>query len=523
MKILIVDDDMMIRKWLTMLLQQIPDHQITVLTAKNADEAELRCNQEKIDLVITDITMPQRDGLDLLRVLMEQHPEISTACLSAYDDYTYVRKALKLGTLDYIRKSEMVIEDIISLLEKVESRSYMERSEHLSRKEKERLAAQNQLMGEVMDGSEEARERLYEQFGCEREKGLVVLSFQLEHVAGSEQDEFRTQLLCQKTIQNELKKGIAVAVKPDCIVALFAPSSNTVEGREAESMKISLLFKRNLGAYAHQKVLLTICEICHDPKELQQTVERALDVTEARQYYPDFPAGREAKRLTAEDVNHLRQLLKWESSQNNQRTLIELFRKQIDQWHQELMLPRDLKGAVIFGLTILLPQTDAAEENLTYLINYNKTSRRIRNARDWKELLSAFEKFSADYLSNCAPAARGSNPSMQAAIRYINECYMQKITLDDVAKQVFLNRTYVSQLFKKHLNVSFVDYLESVRISHAKDLLVNTQLSVSQVSERVGYANQSYFTKVFKRNTGFSPQSYRQLAVYNKTPKDPKT
>ena len=83
MKILIVDDDMMIRKWLTMLLQQIPDHQITVLTAKNADEAELRCSQEKIDLVITDITMPQRDGLDLLRVLMEQHPQISTACLSA--------------------------------------------------------------------------------------------------------------------------------------------------------------------------------------------------------------------------------------------------------------------------------------------------------------------------------------------------------------------------------------------------------------------------------------------------------
>lgn len=519
MKILIVDDDMMIRKWLAMLLQQIPNHQITVLAAENADEAELCCNQEKIDLVITDITMPQRDGLDLLRVLMEQHPEISTACLSAYDDYTYVRKALKLGTLDYIRKSEMVMDDIIALLEKVESRSYMEKSEHLPHKEKERLAAQNQLLEQVMDGSQEARDQLYEQLGCESGKSLVILSFQLEQLAGSEQNSFQTQLLCQKTIQNELKKGMAVALEPNCILALFAPVSNTVEGREAESMKISLLFKRNLEAYAHQKVTLSIGEICHEPYTLQQTIERALDVTEAHQYYPRFTAGEKLRPLTAEDVNHLKQLLKWENSGSNQKSVIELFRKQIDTWHQEFMLPREVKGAVIFGMTILLPQTDAAEENFAYLINYNKAFKRIRNAKKQEELISAFEKFSVDYLSSYAPAARAINPSMQAAIRYINEFYMQKITLDDVAKQVFLNRTYVSQLFKKHLNVSFVDYLESVRISHAKELLTNTQLSVNQVAEQVGYANQSYFTKVFKRNTGFSPQSYRQLSVYNKAPK----
>ena len=100
MKILIVDDDKMIRNWLTMLLRQIPNKDVEISTASNVDEALEHCQNNEVHLVITDITMPQRTGLELLQILRESHPSISTAVLSAYDDYQYIRSAMQLGAID---------------------------------------------------------------------------------------------------------------------------------------------------------------------------------------------------------------------------------------------------------------------------------------------------------------------------------------------------------------------------------------------------------------------------------------
>ena len=120
MKILIVDDEKMIRNWLAMLLRQIPDKNIEISDVSNVDEALAYCQQNEVHLVITDITMPQRTGLELLEFLRKTRPEICTAVLSAYDDYQYIRTAMQLGAIDYILKAEMQLSDLLSVLKKVE-------------------------------------------------------------------------------------------------------------------------------------------------------------------------------------------------------------------------------------------------------------------------------------------------------------------------------------------------------------------------------------------------------------------
>ena len=101
------------------------------------------------------------------------------------------------------------------------------------------------------------------------------------------------------------------------------------------------------------------------------------------------------------------------------------------------------------------------------------------------------------------------NPSLRSILAYIDRNYMRRLTLDDVAQHVFLNKTYVSQLFGKHLGISFVSYLEGVRIQKAQELLRDTDLSVTEVAAATGYASQSYFTKVFKKRVGVTPLQYR--------------
>ena len=101
------------------------------------------------------------------------------------------------------------------------------------------------------------------------------------------------------------------------------------------------------------------------------------------------------------------------------------------------------------------------------------------------------------------------SPSFQRVIAYVDQNYMYKLSLDEIARHVYLNRTYVSQLFTKQLGVSFSSYLESIRIQKACELLQETDLSVAEIAAATGYTSSSYFSKVFKKQTGLSPQHYR--------------
>jgi AraC-like DNA-binding protein len=96
------------------------------------------------------------------------------------------------------------------------------------------------------------------------------------------------------------------------------------------------------------------------------------------------------------------------------------------------------------------------------------------------------------------------------ATSYIKSNYMRKISLDDVAGSVYLSPTYFSRIFKKETGSSFSSYLNKVRTDEGKQLLKNAQINISDIAGMIGYEDQSYFSKVFKKVTGMSPLKYRQ-------------
>ena len=95
------------------------------------------------------------------------------------------------------------------------------------------------------------------------------------------------------------------------------------------------------------------------------------------------------------------------------------------------------------------------------------------------------------------------------AIRYISKNYASNLTLNQVADHVHLNPAYFSSLFKQSTGSSFKEYLNMVRIEESKRLLSNTDYSIMDISQAVGFEDQSYFTKIFKKYTGLTPREYR--------------
>lgn len=93
-------------------------------------------------------------------------------------------------------------------------------------------------------------------------------------------------------------------------------------------------------------------------------------------------------------------------------------------------------------------------------------------------------------------------------IGFVQRNYMHKITLDDIAAHVYLSRSYVSKIFKEEMECSLTAYINQIRIQKSKVLLAE-EMSLTDVAYNVGFEDQSYYTKVFKKSTGMSPGQYK--------------
>lgn len=109
------------------------------------------------------------------------------------------------------------------------------------------------------------------------------------------------------------------------------------------------------------------------------------------------------------------------------------------------------------------------------------------------------EKKEKDFLREC-----------NIVISYIEEHYKEQITLDDLAKQVFISKGHLSHIFRAQMGEAPIRYLIRKRIDEAKKLLADTNLPVGEVAAEVGYENAVYFSQIFSKETGFSPIQYRR-------------
>ncbi len=99
--------------------------------------------------------------------------------------------------------------------------------------------------------------------------------------------------------------------------------------------------------------------------------------------------------------------------------------------------------------------------------------------------------------------------SIYKAIAYIKENFMRKLTLEETARQVHFSSSYLSRIFKEETGYSFSSYLNLVRMEESKKLLANFDLSIVDIPTMVGFEDQSYYTKVFKRMFNTTPGKYR--------------
>ena len=168
------------------------------------------------------------------------------------------------------------------------------------------------------------------------------------------------------------------------------------------------------------------------------------------------------------------------------------------------------------GLSITSPilcydRDDAIREHIMSM----RESQSYRSARDTKltGLLYSLLSVLIEYGPNTLPSQFESRAEIyvEQVQQFVENNYVQKITVGDIAQTIGLNRSYLCSLFNQRMNMSIQEYLIHTRMNKACELMGNVELSIGDISRSVGYTDPLLFSKMFKKVKGESPRNYRSL------------
>ena len=516
-QVLLVDDEEIVCNGLRRFLDwESCGYQVTDV-AHSVDQALSCLEQRPIDLVITDIRMPVRNGLQLLEAIQEDYPDIRTIVLSGYGEFEYAQKALRLGASDFLTKP-VNFGELKHLLASVRSKLEAERIEVFERQEYRQMKFNlllNNLAKGYADGYTGKDAQVLEPYLSYRNYYLIRLRFL---APSSRQDgiaafksywSYETQDFSKHDgtvfpFNNELNE-FAFLYFPTEESPKAVPFIETLQSQldrfQAEGM-IGLSDIHNGASYVQAAY-----------KEAGKTLQSLYIYGKRRAaMYQEIKALPFFENQLDESFGM--DLLRMLSSPQQLGSLAAYILCRIDAIAgQEELSVAEVQAFCIQVMLMLNQHLQSFRESK--LITDEHLHPPIRDLL-LASHLSGIKESMSDWLERlAAEIAKNGNDSESGNVianvkRYIQEHYAENITLNSLSSVFYLHPIYLSRLFKEKTGVNFVEYVTEVRMNIAKELLLNPRIKVYDICQMVGYESPRYFTKLFKNATGITPKSYRE-------------
>ncbi|QMV42476.1 response regulator transcription factor [Cohnella cholangitidis] len=487
LKAVVFDDEFIVLKGLQKLIDWSEYGVELVGTAADGLSALEVFRRLKPDIVMTDIRMPGMDGLQLIEIIRMECPDTMCIVFSGYNEFEYVKRAIKLGVVDYLEKPVTITKIREGIQKAVNKITELNELSSLKQKWQQGLLEKTTL-DLLLQGSD-AEAAWAEQFGPDayRLTGITVLAcsnreFDLDNGAST---AYRT---------------VSIRNGSENLVVVFHFDSTSQEWTE-DSVTWS---ESAIGSGR------TYSSLADAPKSYKEAL-RALR-------YGKYLEGKGWIRFEDLGDSHA---VNPNLSEREEEVLFDMrvgdkegLMKKLDGYLEEFRNERlDPEVAEIELLKMVFHGWEVAKETggnpgeikpAGYLPQLE-----LRNMQTQDEM-AAWLRHEMETIMDwiIGVRQRSKHSAVEKAIRYISDHFGRDLTQQEVADHVEMNATYFSLLFKEQMGISYIKYLTKVRMEKAKELL-NEGLPIHEISEKVGYYHARHFSEVFKKQTGMTPGQYR--------------
>ena len=513
MKVLITDDEAQVRKGLLWKIDWEKEGFTVVGEASNGREALHILEEKDPDIVLTDVRMPIMDGIALVKEMAIRHPKVKTIILSGYADFEYVRASMHEGVKRYLLKP-VDPEELSSALKDIKDELISEKAEEY-RTDRAKKLMQDQLA--------EIKEQYLLQLVRNEWAGLSISEEKLMYLG--------LDTFCSEDVRF-LSVEIRGSMSRSDLRALFLP--------------FRMICRELAGERAISFVDASYPHMVHYISRIGDVKGLATDVQQAAKNLLGLESviglGKPVRGARALKSGYESSILAWgQSSINIESQLIDDNKRENDPDfpdEAEKVLNAYIEqgnGYLLqsFLTNLLERQSSVMDFTLTanrILLHLNILAgkydpKRVEVGEEvWKCQISIWEMTSYKEVTHQLTELSGRIMRMASKLKapangeevvsqvkaYMDIHYATDMSLATLAGQFHINAAYLSELFKAQVGQNFTDYLISLRMKKAKELLGDTGLKVIDIAHICGFSSSGYFSTVFKKKFGVKPIDYRK-------------
>lgn len=505
-KVMLADDENLILQGLENIIDWEELGLEIVNKASNGQEAIDKFNENPVDIVVTDINMPQVTGLELLKELKKISSDVKFIILSGYDDFSYAKKAIELGVENYILKP-IDEEELEKTLKNTINKINQEKEENKSSLSKHNLLIK--LIKGKLDQREidENKESFYIDLDS-RMYSLCIINTRSRY----DNEEMLHNIV--DVIKENTQNNFEIIYTLDEELILINSWDESLN-KEAIKKYYNILKERIINEYGID-VFLSVGEpienlhkISESYKEVNNlkkyvltlgynkciTIEDVKDINEQNVNFSGV-LDKLNKRIIAKDIDEAEKIIEETVEDKNltPRNIYDLAVKilfLLDKVVEEFKVEKQYSGNSLGEEIVALCSEDTRENIKTLLCS---------EVREVIELMH--------------PTTIKYSPVIQQIISYVNENYYEEVSLKTLAQKYHINTSYLGQIFTKEVGCSFSEYLNRTKNMKAKELILNTNMKINDIAKKVGYLDTSYFYRKFKKYYGVCPSTLRNIKNY---------
>lgn len=531
-KVLIVDDEILIRVGIKSCINWESNGYEIIGLAADGNQALEIIKSQMPDIVLTDIKMPNLDGLELIEEIKKQYPNIRIIVLSCYNEFDFIRTAMKLGADDYILKLSMEPQDLLKVLNNTKKEI---------EKNQKAIARENDNKREIKIDRNFLKEDLYkraiensisgEQLVEELKKlgsdisfsqsGLIcsiIDNYSRASYISRMEDEYLLKLsvtnIMEELLSSYCKGDVVETNKGEFLVILdfYGLADKYKNVLEEFCLKVNDALKN----YLNISLSFGISELWKDVKNFKTKYTQARLSLEQKFYYgkesvlfydPKFEYPDKMVILDFDSekmlVTHLENLNSVEAKKIINDFFYNIYNSKdypparvriaaVEILHSFIKVAKKFEVEAEFELITLID-----EEHPVDMLMKAET---VLGINEW--FMEVIEEFVECMLNKRLSVER---PEILKLKQYISDRIYEDITLDKASKITNISKSYLSSIFKKETGESFTDYVNRKKIEEAKVLIQRQGLKTYEAAHELGFSDESYFSKLFKKYTGINP------------------
>lgn len=533
LKVIIADDEVKVCQLICHLVNWEDMGMEIIAVVNDGKKAYEAICEMRPDIVITDIRMPNYDGIDLIRMTKETMPDIYFIIISGYSQFEYAKRAIQYGVENYLLKpikSKELVNTLTKIIEKhnLKLSASSEKDELKQQLQASGEKAKKNLLAELLVDPESkitglGMERLNNEFCCHFEKGYFTVLIIKPFLEPEDKNKEILSLLLTKILCTAKEKlevcclEVITMVWEGQVLCLVNTDEPSLAAVKKNLKKVRIEISNLKDIFENVRIVIGIGQVIDDLAALQKNMQQAELAVMDRfvrpgDYILEFREGAVSGKTVSDiiDNNVRNKILSYFEVLDIDNILKELtiLWQQLEEAANDSQLIyqcyNELVSLILYGVKNYMSPYEFPEQ-AWYQKKFNSFLT-LEDIFEWlkRHLTKEFEKYANE------KKIQDSKPIRQAK-QYINENYSKDITLESVSNLTGFNPAYFSTLFKKETGENFMEYIMKIRIQNAKYLLIQTNKDVADIAAEVGYTDLKYFSKLFKKKTGLNPSEFRRL------------